>query len=158
MHFKTSLSIIFALFFYFHAKAQDTTYVQAKPFQSLLGQKSAGIPGKGIIGAQLMLGASYDNIKPGISAIKGNDTTDVEIGPGGGVGLDVYVGKQLDKIFRFGLHAGFIMSNGTPEIKDVTIRFSRIVLMPVLSAGIKLNEESYLNIGMGAYASFANSL
>jgi hypothetical protein len=51
-----------------------------------------------------------------------------------------------------------MLSSGIPEIKDVTIRFSRIVLMPVLSTGIKLNEESYINIGMGAYASFGNSL
>ena len=160
MYKKRNFAALALLFFSSQIQAQDDNYVPTpvKPVESLLGPKTAGIPGKGILGFQVLLGASYDNIKPGIQAVKDKDTSDVTIGPGGGTGIDIYAGKQLNKIFRFGLNAGFMIARGAPPLKDATVRYTRFYVTPVLNAGIKLNAESYINIGLGGYASFGNSL
>ena len=156
--FWTSIYIVLNLFIIFQSHAQETNYVPEKPDQIIIPAKSSSLVGKGILGIQVLIGGSYENIKPGINAVKGKDTTEVEFGPGGGIGMEIYGGKQLDKIFRFGLHAGFMVSSGIPPIKDLTIRYTRFYAMPVLNAGIRLNSESQINIGIGGYASFGNSL
>lgn len=120
-----------------------------------------GRAGKGIFGVQFFGGGSYDHINTGIVAVSQkntNDSMDVMLGPGGGLGIEIYGGKQLSKVFRMGIHGGFQYASGTPEIKGATIRYLKYYVMPMVNFSIPFNQKNGLNLGLGVFTSFGNSL
>jgi len=139
------------------ANAQDQNYVPTYTQPPVAKTLNKNIAGKGILSVQVLAGLSFDNIKPGILAIQGKTTKEVSVGLGGGLGIDAYVGKQLNKDFRFGVHVGFQRAGSEPVLKDATVRFLRFFVMPMLNANIKINDVSSINIGLGGYASFGSS-
>lgn len=117
--------------------------------------------GKGIFSVQLLAGGGFDNIKTGVIAIKNNnsnDTTEITLAPGGGLGIELFGGQQLSKIFRLGLYAGFQYTSGVPAIDEGTVRFRKFYVAPMLHTQIRFNEKNSISVGLGAMINFANSL
>ncbi|HRH33997.1 MAG TPA: hypothetical protein PKY12_03020 [Catalimonadaceae bacterium] len=127
----------------------------------ITSEQKPKLAGKGIFGMQVIAGASYDRINTGVEAVNSknsNDREDVYLGPGGGFGLEIYGGKQMSRLFRLGVHAGFQYATGTPEIKDAIIRYRKFYVLPMASMTLPFNENHSLNFGLGGMATFGNSL
>lgn len=80
------------------------------------------------------------------------------LGPGGGLGLEIYGGKQHTQYFRLGIRGGFQYATGTPEIKDATIRFLKYYVIPEVNFSIPFYQRNSIDLGIGLFASFGNSL
>lgn len=117
--------------------------------------------GKGIFSLQFLAGGGFDDIKTGVIAVKNNnsnDTTEITLAPGGGLGLEFFGGQQLSKTFRLGLYAGFQYTPETPAIDEGTIRFRKFYVAPMLHTYIRFNEKHSISLGLGAMINFANNL
>jgi len=160
---KQTIPTILFLFLFVHSGFSqwdvDSSYV--KPDVKVKPSYANGTiaMGNGVFGIQLTGGISYDEVKSGYTAVQKNNpsiTEDIKVGPGGGTGFEIYMGRKLNKVFRIGLHVGYQSASGTPEIKGATVRFSKFYLLPMMNLGIPIRTKNHLNIGLGSYISFAN--
>lgn len=116
---------------------------------------------KYFVGLNLLGGFSKEEFQSGSSAVNTStvaDTQDIKIPAGGGLGLELTIGKQLESHWRFTLFSGLQIAPGSPKVSNATVNFRRQYVGGLIGIQAPFSKRFSAGADFGAFFQYASQL